>query len=478
MGILILNLVPGDGRLSFAGPNRDSTYEALKLFTDVLQEIEESYVDEVDGDTLIENAIKGMIGNLDPHSIFMPPEAFDELQDDTRGEFGGIGIVISIKKGLLTVVSPIEGTPAYRSGIMAGDVIIAIDGESTSDLALWESVKKMRGPTGESVVITIVRDGEPEPLEYKLVRAMIPINSVRSAMVEPGYGYVWVTNFRNNTSDEIIDALDRLESEADGMKGLILDLRNNPGGLLSQAVEVSDIFLQKGVIVSIKGRLEQNSEVFEARSTANDLICPMVVIINSGSASASEIVAGALQDHKRALIIGTTSFGKGSVQTLKPLRNGFGLKYTIARYYTPSGRSIQAEGIIPDIEVPYRIMEKPEKKDTRESPMARLLREKDLKHHLESEKKDGDPKNSDPKNSDQDNSHDLDPEKIDTDQDKSQDNSGKKTEPGRNETDESDMDDQESSASSLIDVEKLKQDYQVQRALDILIGYDLFSALK
>lgn len=426
-----------------ADSGRDKTYESLKLFTDVLQEIEENYVDEVDGEELIRNAVKGMVENLDPHSSFMPPEAFDELQDDTKGEFGGIGIVISLKKGLLTVISPIEGTPAYRAGIQAGDVIIRIDGESTADLALWESVKKMRGPKGETVRITIVREGESDPMEYTLIRDTIPMTSVRSAPIAPGYGYLWVTNFRNNTADEIKEKLSELEGSTNALKGLILDLRNNPGGLLDQAVAVSDIFLKQGGIVSIKGRFDQSAERFEAQSTPDDRTYPMVVLINGGSASASEIVAGALQDHKRALILGTTSFGKGSVQTVRPLREGYGLKYTIARYYTPNDRSIQAQGIKPDIEVPYQILEKNENNEEDLSPMARMLREKDLKNHLEPEKK---------------------PEKN-------------KKNPQR-ENKKGDDDQSTASGSDLVDLEKLKKDFQVQRALDLLIGYDLFNAQK
>ena len=368
---------------------REETYEALKLFSDVLQEIEAGYVDKVDADQLIQDAITGMVGSLDPHSSFMPPEAFDELQDDTKGEFGGIGIVISMRKGVLTVVSPIEGTPAYRAGILAGDVIVEIDGESTADMALWESVKKMRGPRGKTVELTIVRQGEADPLVFTLERDIIPMTSVRSVTLEPGYGYVWVTNFRNNTSKELATALETLESEKAPLKGLILDLRNNPGGLLDQAVAVSDAFLDTGMIVSIKGRQAHHNEVFNATPGEVKRTYPMVVLINGGSASASEIVAGALQDHGRALILGTTSFGKGSVQTVKPLKGGFGLKYTIARYYTPNGRSIQAQGIVPDIPVPFQPVAAADADGDGDAPRKtghHMLRERDLKNHLEPEK--------------------------------------------------------------------------------------------
>ncbi len=430
-----LMLILWDG---WAGPlfaEKEQTYESLKLFSDVLQEIEENYVDEVDAERLIQDAIKGMVDNLDPHSTFMPPEAFDELQDDTKGEFGGVGIVISMKKGILTVISPIEGTPAYRAGIMAGDVIVRIDDHDTTEMALWECVKKMRGTRGESVVLTIVRKGQPEPLVFTLERDIIPMTSVRSTTLRPGYGYVWVTNFRNNTADELVEALAKLESGEVPLKGLIMDLRNNPGGLLNQAVEVSDAFLDQGIIVSIKGRQPSHTEVFEARPGPVKRSYPVAVLINGGSASASEIVAGALQDHKRAIILGTTSFGKGSVQTVKPLRDGFGLKYTIARYYTPSGRSIQAQGITPDIEVILqRMVDETEKEEENDSPMDRMLREKDLKNHLE-------------------------PETT------VKEKAGNKT----------DQKEKVFAPGGPIGLEKLGQDSQVQRALDILMGYSLLS---
>ncbi|MFH1156237.1 MAG: S41 family peptidase [Pseudomonadota bacterium] len=429
---LVIAIGAGSNRSSMAGDEK--TYKSLKLFSSVLEEIEANYVDEVDPETLIQSAIKGMVESLDPHSSFMPPEAFDELQDDTKGEFGGIGIVISMKKGILTVISPIEGTPAYEAGIRAGDVIVSIDGTSTRDLELWESVKKMRGPRGEKVVITILREGAADLIDYTLVRDMIPMESVRSATLAPGYGYVWVTNFRSNTVEDLEKALEKLESGETPLKGLILDMRNNPGGLLDQAVEISDLFLDKGVIVSIKGRKDKHTEVFEAHADSTDRKYPMIVLINGGSASASEIVAGALQDTKRGLILGTTSFGKGSVQTVKPLKDGFGLKYTIARYYTPNGRSIQAEGIKPDIQVEYSVIEEPKSKKG-ETAFDRMLRERDLKNHLEPEKE-------------------APPEKLDR-------------------TSDSESNHME---SGVISQEKLNRDSQVQRALDLLKGYEVFNS--
>ena len=360
----------------------DKTYKSLKLFTDVLEELEKNYVDDVDTEKLIHNAIKGMVGNLDPHSSFMPPQAFDELQDDTKGEFSGIGIVITMKDSILTVVSPIEGTPAYNAGIQAGDMIIRIDDKSTKDMELWEAVNLMRGPRHKAVLITVIRQNEPKPIKFSLMRDMIPMESVRSVMLKPGYGYLRITNFRMSTLNDIKNHLEKLESQNKGLKGLIMDLRDNPGGLLDQAVKISDLFLAKGNIVSIKGRKEVNTQVFKAFPSDEDRSYPVVVLINGGSASASEIVAGALQDHSRALILGTTSFGKGSVQTVHPLRDKFGIKYTIARYYTPNGRSIQAKGIEPDIEVEYEILTKKEKKD---SAFDRMIKEKDLKNSLKPE---------------------------------------------------------------------------------------------
>ena len=419
--------------ISIAGFNStlqadDNTYNSLKLFADVLEELEKNYVDDVDSEELIHNAIKGMVGNLDPHSSFMPPEAFDELQDDTKGEFSGIGIVITMKDAILTVVSPIEGTPAYKAGIQAGDIIIRIDDKSTKDMALWEAVNMMRGPRHKIVLITVIREDEPESIEFSLKRDMIPMESVRSAMLEPGYGYLRITNFRMSTFDDIKKHLEKLESKNNGLNGLIMDLRNNPGGLLAQAVKISDLFLAQGNIVSIKGRQERNTQVFKAHPDDEDRNYPVVVLINGGSASASEIVAGALQDHSRALILGTPSFGKGSVQTVRPLKEGFGIKYTIARYYTPKERSIQAKGIEPDIEVEYEILEKKEKKI---STFDRMIREKDLRNSLKPEKTEQ-------------------PEKIKKQSKKHQ---------------------------RLLDTDQLQHDAQVKRALDILISYGVFSKL-
>jgi carboxyl-terminal processing protease len=424
---LVLALVFFPGQQVFAESGK--TYESLKLFVEVLEELEKNYVEQVDADTLIHNAIKGMVENLDPHSSFMPPRAFDDLQDDTKGEFSGIGIVITLKDGILTVVSPIEGTPAYEAGIYAGDIIVKIDGESTKGMALWEAVSKMRGPRHQEVVITIIRENESVPLEFALKRDLIPMTSVRSVILTPGYGYIRVTNFRMNTHDEIRKHLVELEKDQDNLKGLVIDLRDNPGGLLDQAIKMADFFLDQGAIVSIKGRDPENTQIYEAHADKEDRTYPIVVLINGGSASASEIVAGALQDHSRALILGTSSFGKGSVQTVRPLKDGYGIKSTIARYYTPNGQSIQAKGIQPDIEVAQAIVEKPKKSP---SGFDLMIKEKDLQHSLEPEKTD-DTGSGDPA---------------------STISGGKR---------------------QLREAEQLHQDAQVKRALEILISYGVFN---
>jgi len=349
--------------------------EELRTFVEVLDRIKAAYVEPVDDKTLLENAIKGMLSNLDPHSAYLEPEAFAELQESTTGEFGGLGIEVGVEDGFIKVISPIDDTPASKAGIEAGDLIVKIDGKPTKGLSMIEAVGMMRGKPGTEIKLTLVRDGG-KPFDVQLKRAVIKVTSVKTQLLEPGYGYLRVTQFQINTGEEVGKALARLKKSNDGNKlnGLVLDLRNNPGGVLQSAVEVSDHFLSKGLIVYTKGRIANSELRFSAdRADASEGV-PLVVLINGGSASASEIVAGALQDHKRAVVMGTDSFGKGSVQTVLPLNNDRALKLTTALYYTPNGRSIQAQGIEPDIEVTGA-------KLTREQS-TESLREADLAGHL------------------------------------------------------------------------------------------------
>ncbi len=360
-----------------------SVYEQLQVFSDVLDIVKENYVQEVGDQELIEGAISGMLKTLDPHSSYLNPDAYRELQVETKGSFGGIGIEITIRNGVLTVVSPLEGTPAYALGIEAADQILQVDGEPTKEMTLMEAVKKMRGPKGTKVVLTIMREGFTKPKDFVITRATIAIKSVRTKTLEPGYGYLRLSQFQSTTVKDLRQALDKLEKENEPMKGLILDLRNNPGGLLDQAVKVSDEFLNEGLIVYTGGRLKSQDMRFEAHMNTRPHAYPVVILVNEGSASAAEIVAGALQDHKRAVVVGVKTFGKGSVQTVMPLRNGAALRLTTAIYYTPSGHSIQAKGIEPDIVV-QRVLPT-EQEDEQER--LRVIREEDLKNHMDSEEK-------------------------------------------------------------------------------------------
>ena len=314
-------------------------YKNLEIFSNVLSIVQQNYVDDIDTQETIEGAIKGMLSSLDPHSSFLKPDDFKELQVETKGSFSGIGIEITTKDNMLTVVSPIEDTPAFKAGIQAGDRIIKIEGESTKDMSLIEAVKKLRGQKGSEVTISIHREGWTDLQDFTIIRDVIPIHSVRSNILEPGYGYIRVTNFQRNTSNDLQASLEELLKEGP-LRGLVLDLRNNPGGLLDSSVKIVDIFLDEGIIVSTKGRLKDQNMEFSAHGGGPEYDFPIVILINSGTASASEIVAGALQDHNRALILGTQSFGKGSVQTIIPMAAGSGLRLTTARYYTPNGTSI------------------------------------------------------------------------------------------------------------------------------------------
>ena len=324
----------------------------LRTFTEVFGKIKSDYVEATEDSDLLEDAIRGMLTGLDPHSTYLDPEAYKELRVGTSGKFGGLGIEVGMENGFVKVISPIDDTPAQRAGIQTGDLIIRIDETPVKGLSLNDAVKLMRGEPGSKILLTIVRENEDRPLKISITRAVIKVNSVKSRMLEPGFGYVRISQFQSNTGENIINAVSELKKEHQpNLKGLIIDLRNNPGGVLNAAVAVSDAFLEDGLIVYTEGRVNDSEMKFKA--TPTDIVkgAPIVVLVNGGSASASEIVAGALQDHKRAIIMGTTTFGKGSVQTILPIPNGAALKLTTARYYTPSGRSIQAEGIIPDIKL-------------------------------------------------------------------------------------------------------------------------------
>jgi len=356
-------------------------YEDLKIFTDVLGLLQKEYVEETNSKDLVYGAVKGMLETLDPHSAFMPPSVYKEMQEETKGRFEGLGIEITSKEGVLTVVSPIEDTPAFRAGIQAGDQILKIDGESTKNLTLMDSVKRLRGPRGTKVTITIMREGLSKPREFTLTRDVIPIRSVRYELMEKEYGYIRLSQFQEKTEGEFDKALKALESESKGaIKGLILDLRNNPGGLLDQAVKVSDRLIESGLIVSMEGRREDQKMKFYAHPQGTIARYPLIILVNGGSASASEIVAGAVQDHGRGILVGTQTFGKGSVQTIFPMKDGSGLRLTTARYFTPNGRSIQAKGILPDVIVKPALPEE-EKIVPPPKPPA-LPAEKDLERHL------------------------------------------------------------------------------------------------
>jgi carboxyl-terminal processing protease len=360
------------GRLSINSVSAEEGYEELKIFSEALSLVRKNYVEDIKPKNLIYGAIKGMLSSLDPHSAFMTPEQYKEMQVDTRGEFGGIGIQIGLKDKLLTVIAPLEDTPAYRAGIQSGDKIIKINNDFTKDMDLHDAVSKMRGAPSTSVVLTILREGWKETKDFNLMREVIKIKSVKSKLLEDGIGYIKLTQFQEQTASDLTTAMKKLAEQH--ISSLVLDLRNNPGGLLNSAVDVSSQFLLPDkLVVFIKDRKGEKVEYRSGKNTSNSTI-PMVVLVNQGSASASEIVAGALKDWNRAVLIGTQTFGKGSVQSVVPLGDGSALRLTTARYYTPNGISIQTTGITPDIVV------KPEVKDKAKSRPA--IREKDLERHL------------------------------------------------------------------------------------------------
>ena len=338
--------------LQLPDPEKQLPLDDLRKFTEVFERIRKTYVEEVDDRTLLNNAIKGMLSGLDPHSAYLEPQAFSELEESTSGAFGGLGIEIGQENGFIKVITPIDDTPATRAGIQAGDLIIKLDDDPVKGMSLEEAVGRMRGKPGTKITLTVIREGESQPLEIEVTRDVIKVTSVKTRLLEPGFGYLRITQFQAGTGADFNTGLRKLETENSGpLDGLILDLRNNPGGVLQAAVEVADALLEEGLIVYTEGRLRSSQLRFSASPGDDSGGVPIVVLINGGSASASEILAGALQDHRRAVVLGTRSFGKGSVQTVMPLNEEYGLKITTARYYTPSGRSIQALGIEPDIEV-------------------------------------------------------------------------------------------------------------------------------
>ena len=426
--VTIVFSTAGAGFYHKLSADSDETYKGLKVFSDVIEIIQKNYVDPVEPKDLIEKAIQGMVSSLDPHSALLPPEAYEELRIDTEGKFTGIGIHVTMRDNFVTVVSPIEGTPAYKAGVKAMDKIVKVDGVVTSDLR--DAVKRMRGPKGTTVVITIIRESVKEPIDFTLIRDVIPIESVKSASLEPGYGYVRITNFREQTTDDVAKALGTFKNSSTPLKGLVLDLIDNPGGILSQAISISDLFIEEGTILTIKGRLDKHNKVFKARSSETPRSYPIIVLINGGSASASEIVAGALKDHQRALLLGTQTFGKGSVQTVESLRDGYGIKFTIARYYTPSGQSIQATGVVPDVIVHKKDIIT----DDTPNPVDGLIKESDLENHLESK-------------------------------------------PLKDTTKQVDKPEEDLPQPNAMLLEHIQNDNQVMRALELLISYDIFKDL-
>ena len=367
----------------FAAENDDKVYEQLNVFGEAFDKINEMYVEDVDVERLIQSAINGMLNSLDPHSGFLPPRSYEDMQIDTKGSFGGLGIEVTMEEGFVKVVSPMDDTPAFRAGVKAGDYITHIDGEPILGLSLNEAVERMRGPVGEKIVITIVRVSEDEPFDVTIIRDTIKLVAAR-VRVEDGVVIMRVSTFNEQTTPNLIEGVEKVLQETEGISavsGFILDLRNNPGGLLSEAVSVSDLFLEEGEIVSTRGRSKSDMDRFSASKGDIAEGRPLIVLINGGSASASEIVAGALQDHSRAILVGTKTFGKGSVQTVVPLAGKVAMRLTTARYFTPSGRSIQAMGVSPDIIVePQPPMSKEDLEDMKQG--RERLKEIDLRGAL------------------------------------------------------------------------------------------------
>jgi carboxyl-terminal processing protease len=419
-------------------------YEDLRTFTEIFGRIKKDYVEPVSDKKLLEDAVKGMLSGLDPHSAYLDTEEYQELKEGTSGQFGGLGIEVTMENGFIKVVSPIDDTPAYKAGIKAGDLIIKLDDKPVKGMTLTEAVKHMRGEAGSKIELLVVREGADKPLKITLTRAIIKVKSVKSRLLEKGYAYVRISSFQSGTGEGLKETLAALKKENGGdLKGLVLDLRNNPGGVLNAAVEVSDAFMKSGLIVYTEGRIANSQMRFTA--APDDLIngAPIVVLINSGSASASEIVAGALQDSKRAIIMGEKSFGKGSVQTILPTNTGSAIKMTTARYFTPSGRSIQAKGIEPDVVLANVKLESLDKDKNDFKP----IKEADLSHHLEKIKTNDDKKDE------------IDKEKPT--EDKQPDDSNK--------DDESTDDKKDDLGKAVVDT----KDYPLHEALNLLKGISI-----
>jgi len=385
--LFVILLVFITSKLTLANTEEEKDVDVLPLneirtFTEIFSKIKNDYVENINDKKLLENAIRGMLQGLDPHSAYLDKEAYRELQEGATGKFGGLGIEVGYEDGFVKVISPIDDTPAQRAGVKAGDLIIKLDGKSVKGISLMEAVKMMRGKPGSEIVLTILREGKEKPFNLPVVRDVITVKSIKAETIEPGFMYIRISNFQIHTVDDMRKSLKKLKNEnTDNLKGLVLDLRNNPGGLLNAAVGVSDLFLNNGLIVYTEGRIKDSKLKFTAKPTEVFKNIPIIVLVNGGSASASEIVAGALQDHKRAIIMGERTFGKGSVQTILPMSDETALKLTTARYFTPSGRSIQASGIEPDM-----IVKNIQFNVTNSNDMDNgLIKEADLSRHLDNE---------------------------------------------------------------------------------------------